>query len=476
MLEVQPDFGRLPAATPSSIRTLLRRCLEKDRKRRLDSASAARWEIEDALAAIRQPAASSGLNVALVTALVVIVALLAFVASTQMSSERRMSDAVSRFAIVTPPAQLLNVSSNDRDLAMSPDGRYLVYRAAGSITNGSPLFLRAIDQLEARQIGDFDNAYTPFFSPDSRWVAFFERAELKKVSITGGPVITIARVTGGPLGGAWGDDNMIVFATDDPQTGLWRVSADGGKPVELTTPEVAQQESDHAFPAMLPGGGVLFTITAGQPRKAQVAWLEQKTGERRHLVRGGSHAEYVDGAAGLAHDGHLIYAAEGTLRAVRFDPVRRDLLGEPTVVVDRLMIKPNGAANYTVSSTGTLVYVPEGAVAATPMTLLTWSIGQAARNRSTRRPERMALLVSHPTVHAWRSASRIREIPRSGSGSRPCRLETPHLQSWDGRTAAMETRRPGDRLHVGPHGRAQLVRHCCRRRRRRRAPDNGPNP
>ena len=282
VLEVQPDFGRLPAATPSSIRTLLRRCLEKDRKRRLDSASAARWEIEDALAAIRQPAASSGLNVALVTALVVIAALLAFVASTQMSSVRRMSDAVSRFAIVTPPAQPLNVSSNDRDLAMSPDGRYLVYRAAGSTTNGSALFLRAIDQLEARQIGDFDNAYTPFFSPDSRWVAFFERAELKKVSITGGPVITLARVTGGPLGGAWGDDNMIVFATDDPQTGLWRVSADGGKPVELTTPEVAQRESDHAFPAMLPGGrGVLFTITAGQPRNAQVAWLDQKTGERR---------------------------------------------------------------------------------------------------------------------------------------------------------------------------------------------------
>ena len=83
---------------------------------------------------------------------------------------------------------------------MSPDGRYLVYRAAGSTTNGSALFLRAIDQLEARQIGDFDTAYTPFFSPDSRWVAFFERAELKKVSITGGTAITLARVIGGPLG------------------------------------------------------------------------------------------------------------------------------------------------------------------------------------------------------------------------------------------------------------------------------------
>ena len=101
-----------------------------------------------------------------------------------------------------------------------------------------------------------------------------------------------------------------------------------------------------------------------------MAWLDQQTGERRTLVRGGSQAEYVGGAAGLGQGGHLIFAAAGTLRAVRFDPVRRDLLGDPAVVVDRLMTKPNGAANYTVSSTGTLVYVPEGAAAATPMTCL----------------------------------------------------------------------------------------------------------
>ena len=141
------------------------------------------------------------------------------------------------------------------------------------------------------------------------------------------------------------------------------------------------------------------------------------------------------------------------------------------------MTKPNGAANYTVSSTGTLVYVPEGAVAATPMTLLTW-VDRSGREKPIDAPPRAygpprvspdgsRLAVGFPDqgdTEIW-----ILDLARAVS-------ETPHLQSWDGRTAAVETRRPGDRLHVGPHGRAQLVRHRCRRRRRRRAPDNEPNP
>ena len=108
-----------------------------------------------------------------------------------------------------------------------------------------------------------------------------------------------------PLGASWGDDNTIVFATDDPSTGLWRVSADGGEPTVLTTPDAAQGESDHGFPSVLPGGrGVLFTITAaGQADNAQVAVLDLRTGRRKTLVRGGSQAEYVDPSAGQGRPG-----------------------------------------------------------------------------------------------------------------------------------------------------------------------------
>ena len=91
---------------------------------------------------------------------------------------------------MTPLAQPLNVSSTDRDLALSPDGRHLVYRAGGTRTNGSPLMLRAIDQLDARPLADVGNAYAPFFSPDSQWIGFFDTGEIKKVPIAGGPIIT----------------------------------------------------------------------------------------------------------------------------------------------------------------------------------------------------------------------------------------------------------------------------------------------
>ena len=125
------------------------------------------------------------------------------------------------------------------------------------------------------------------------------------MSITGGPAITLGPVTGASLGASWGDDDTIVFATDDPTTGLWRVSADGGEPTVLTTPDAAQRESDHAFPSVLPGGrGVLFTITAaGQADNAQVAVLDLKTGQRKTLVRGGSQAEYVDPSTGTGQAG-----------------------------------------------------------------------------------------------------------------------------------------------------------------------------
>jgi serine/threonine protein kinase len=435
----EPEWTSLPAKTPAAIRTLLRRCLEKSRAQRLDSATAARLDIEEALAALsnrltrlsEQPLDLAAVHSSTTevarrsTRSLTLVALAGALTSVTLvgvwqlsqrdvpgrsllagATVARSTDAageethaaispdgtsltsVSRFAIVTPPAQPLNVASNDRDLALSPDGRYLVYRAIGSMTNGSALFLRALDRLEARQISDIDNAYTPFFSPDSRWVAFFERGMLKKVSVTGGPVLTLGPVAGNPLGASWGENNTIVFGTDDPRTGLWRVGADGGDPTVVTRPDASQQESDHGFPSMLPDGrGVLFTITAAQPAKAQVAWIDLEGGQRRTLVGGGYHAEYLDRSAGAGRSGHLIYAAEGALHAVRFDPIRRLVVGESSVVVERVMIKSNGAANYTVARNGTLVYVPEGATAPTPTTTLAW-VDRSGREESIEAPPR----------------------------------------------------------------------------------------
>ena len=333
-LEHEPDYTRLPADTPGPIRRLLRRCLEKDRKRRLDSAATVRLEIDDAIAStevetVARAATSSRLTPVGMAALAGCAAFAAFVTWALMRPVLQTPVLPSRFSIVAPPGEPLNVSGSARDIALSPDGRHLVYRFGGSNTAGSPLMVRAIDQLNPQPLAGVAGAYAPFFSPDSQWIGFFENAELKKVPVDGGTAVTLGAVTGGALGASWGDDNTIVYATDDPNTGLWRVSADGGEPTLLTTPDAARHETEHAFPSVLPGGrGVLFTIVAaGRVDTSQVAFIDVTTGRRKTLVIG-SQAEYVDVSRhGWKAAGYVTYAAAGTVRAVPFDPVRLEALG-----------------------------------------------------------------------------------------------------------------------------------------------------
>jgi serine/threonine protein kinase/Tol biopolymer transport system component len=361
ILEREPDRTMLPASTPVPICRLLRRCLEKDRKRRLDSAAGARLEIDDAIESpIAEgrsfaPTSFNRLKPSVALATLAVIAVAALVAVVVWSVVRPEPTALvlpERFAIVPPPERALNVSGSVRDIALSPDGRSLVYRAGGSMTAGSPLVVRAIDQLDARPIANVSNAYAPFFSPDNRWIGFFEKGELKKVATGGGAIVTLCEIGGVPFGASWSDDNSITFATGSPKTGLWRVSADGGEPTLLTSPDAAQEGDSYAFPSELRGGrGLLFTIVPpGHVGGSQIAVVDPRTGQRRILIPGGSDAQYVE-------SGHLIFAAAGGLRAVRFDPVRLELLGDPVTLLEDVFVKPTGAADYALSRNGTLAYV-----------------------------------------------------------------------------------------------------------------------
>ena len=267
--------------------------------------------------------------------------------------------------------------------------------------------VRAIDRLEAQLVAGVTNGRQPFLSPDGQWIGFVEGTELRKVSIAGGAAITIGRLDGLPRGASWGDDNMVVFATSDSATGLRRVSAGGGEPTVLTTPDAAQHERNHFFPSVLPGGrGVLFTIIGDTLESAQVAVLDLKSGQRKTLIRGGSQAEYVE-------TGHLVYASADTLRAVRFDLARLEVLSDPVPVIEHLMVAPNGAANYAVSRAGALVYASEAPQ--TPPRSLVWSTGKASKHRSRRRRERTERSACRRTARARPSVSSTRRTT-SGSG------------------------------------------------------------
>jgi Tol biopolymer transport system component len=267
-----------------------------------------------------------------------------------------------RFAIVAPAAQPLTIGETDRDLAISPDGTHLVYVSNGG--SGTQLIVRAIDQLDAVPLRGSTGARSPFFSPDGRWVGFVSPVnggELSKVSIMGGPPISLCRIQGGltaARGASWGPNDTIVFATIDVSTGLLSVPAGGGTPTVLTRPDPKQGELFHVAPSVLPGGqAVLFTIMTAE-QSENVAVLDLTTGQHKTLIHGGTNAEYVE-------PGYLVYAAAGTLRAVRFDAIRLEVLSDSVPVVEQVLTKTRAGADFSVSRHGALVYVLGGATVTT---------------------------------------------------------------------------------------------------------------
>jgi hypothetical protein len=181
---------------------------------------------------------------------------------------------VSRFDITTSGASALAMFVNSPHLAITRDASKVVY-VGGSAGAGSSLFVRHIDRLEPVLLTD--RAGVPFVSPDGEWVGYANANTLRKVAITGGPSLEIAKIDGGSRGAAWGADDTIVFATNRIDTGLYRVSAAGGTPVMLTRPD---KGTDHLRPWFLPRRRiVLFTISP------------ESTAERRYLPSG--HLVYL---------------------------------------------------------------------------------------------------------------------------------------------------------------------------------------
>ena len=172
---------------------------------------------------------------------------------------------------------------------------------------------------------------------------------LRKVSLRGGPPVTVARLVGASRGASWGADDSIVFATSDRSTGLLRVGASGGEPEVLTRPDTAKDEIDHLDPSLLPGGrAILFTIIGRSGVRSSAAFdLESR--QQKTLLPSGAQAQYVD-------TGHLVYADAGALWAIGFDLRALSVVGSPVPVVDQVLTL--GATAFALSPAGTLVYVP----------------------------------------------------------------------------------------------------------------------
>jgi dipeptidyl aminopeptidase/acylaminoacyl peptidase len=191
----------------------------------------------------------------------------------------------------------------------------------------------------------------PVFSPDGQWIAFSQNNDFKKVSIQGGPPIMLCRqCTNGFRGASWASDGSIVFAPAGGTVGFRRVSANGGEPAPIGGVD-PNETASVLFPEVLPGADkVLYTATKGGLDTARIMVRDLKTGAQTVLIEGGSQPHFVPG-------GFLIYAVDGAVRAVRFDPARMTVSGTPVAVLDHVVMKSTGAADFFVSANGTLVYL-----------------------------------------------------------------------------------------------------------------------
>jgi serine/threonine-protein kinase len=375
----EPDWAKLPAPTPSQIRLLLKRCLEKDRKARISDIGVARFLMNETIPSqpvAALPSRSSGRTTAVAAAVGLAIGAIVAAVAWQALSPQPQRQAPIRFAFTPPPSQPLIIQGNDRDLAIAPDGSFIVYRSGNPAQVQPSLSLRGANELEPRPLPGTINGRFPVISPDGRWVAFQAGTEIRKVPTAGGPAMLITRIQGTPRGMTWGDDDYIIFGTPN---GLRRVSAGGGEATPLTTLDPNKVEQ-HVLPHLLPGGKwLVFTVYPGSDYlSARLEALEIETGQRKQLLPAGQDAAYVD-------SGHLIYAvykaATGTdsrfqasLQAVRFDPARVEVIGEPVSVVEAVR---GGATSptvsYSVSRHGDLVYLPSGEALAPPAPrTLTW--------------------------------------------------------------------------------------------------------
>jgi Tol biopolymer transport system component len=365
ILEREPDWSKLSPGVPPRVRHLLRRCLEKDPRKRLRDVGEARVELEEAIAALGSKAGAAP----------------AAWESGPVPRRRPIAAwavaalalAAAAFAVLWPrlfpkPAPLVRLSiaqpegatlSGDAVMfALSPDGRSMAFAAAD--TSGQfQLWLRKLDDLKSVPLAGTDNAMVPFWSPDSRWIGFFADGKLKKVRL-GGAVETLCDAPK-TRGGSWSSSGVIVFAPagDGP---LYAVDVGGGEPRQVTTLDSTLHETAHRYPHFLPDGKhFLYSTVPFGPRGYPIRIGSIDGGPSRALMTADTGPEYADG--------HLIYVRNRNLVAQPFDPASMRLRGEPVTLPDMPATSPSaGYHAATVSRTGAFAYLNGSAV----RTRLSW--------------------------------------------------------------------------------------------------------
>jgi Tol biopolymer transport system component len=343
ILEQEPDWTVLPADTPASIRTLLRRCLRKDPEKRLHDIADARIEIDDRdlVQVSASDRAPRHVRPLVWIAALLLLSLLAAVAIVQLRLPQGAVDPV--VFTIGPPE---NARFGDRFVrfAVAPDGRYLALVATSA--GRSRLWVRPIGANEYRELEGTDGAAFPFWKPDSRQIGFFAAGKLKTVPVNGGNPVDVCDVSMGSAfdaGASWNRDDVIVFMS--LAGALQRISATGGPVVPVTALE--KGDTAHRWPSFLPDGQH-FLYLAQQGAAAGELRVGSLDG-----TPGTSLGRFESNA--LFSAGHLLFLNGGQLVARRFDLSARQLTGEPFPVGPKTRhVAAAGFGTFSVSETGLL--------------------------------------------------------------------------------------------------------------------------
>ncbi|MFZ0784942.1 MAG: protein kinase [Candidatus Acidiferrales bacterium] len=365
VIRADPDWSQLPRATPTRVQVLLQRCLQKDPKQRIQAIGDARIAIDEILSGAPEAGQVRGAAVpvwrrvmpwALAALLFIALLSLAFV---YFRATPAAPATLVRFTVPLPQAK---TSALTIPFALSPDGRQLAFEAEGSDGHYG-LWIRSLDSLEAHALSGAEFASNDisifFWSPDSRYIAFSDSGELKKVDVSGGPPQTLCGTLGILVGGTWNPDGVIVFATARAgPIGLMQVSDNGGTATPVTSVDSSRKETFHGFPVFLPDGRhFLYLRGSDAPENSGVyiGSLDAKPTEQslQRLLANTSQPAYVPPSDG--RPGYILFVRDRVLLAQPFDARRLELTGEPVPLAEQLGSFQR-YAYFSTSTNGVVVY------------------------------------------------------------------------------------------------------------------------
>jgi eukaryotic-like serine/threonine-protein kinase len=351
VLRGTPAWTAWPDTLPPRIRALVEACLAKNRRDRIADISTARFVMKECTAALTTAlppqAAIAPRHWKLAAFIAATGMVAAFMGWSLRPSDDKAPAVITRFSIALGEDQRLQGRPS---LTISPDGSQFIYAV------NLHLYLRSMSELEGRPIAgiESDPVTSPVFSPDGRSIAFWSGSDraLKRVAASGGRAVTICQADG-PMGITWGTEGIVFGQADH---GIMRVSADGGTPEVL----VSIKPGEAAFaPQLLPEGrGTLFTVTSGAFFDKPRVVVQAMDGARKTLIEPASDGRYLP-------TGHIVYAVEGRLMAVSFDLRHLQVTSAPVPVIEGVARtaltatgRVTGLAQWSVSTTGSLVYIP----------------------------------------------------------------------------------------------------------------------